>query len=194
MKTINKYINERLVLSKTRANNDYGYIDEMPNGKDKSEEVFNVIADRYGDMFDDAKLLKSGNTKLGRISSNYLVSGGLYNNSEFTLYIYKNEYIIRRTNYDSYSPMPAKFIQGLKTLSETLDKLSDKYLFDNHMAIGNFGGFPSITIPNGFVSELPVGVCITGNCYDDENVLNIAYALESAMPYKNQIAGGVNND
>ena len=59
---------------------------------------------------------------------------------------------------------------------------------DEHLQVGNFGGFPSITIPNGFVSKLPVGVNITGNCYDDINVLNIAYALESKMDYKNQIA------
>jgi len=31
-----------------------------------------------------------------------------------------------------------------------------------------------------------VGVNITGNCYEDEKVLNIAYALESAMDYKGQ--------
>ena len=59
---------------------------------------------------------------------------------------------------------------------------------EEHLQIGNFGGFPSITIPDGFIDGLPVGLNITGNCYDDENVLNIAYALESAMDYKNQIA------
>ena len=61
-------------------------------------------------------------------------------------------------------------------------------ILEDHLQIGNFGGFPSITIPNGFVSDLPVGVNITGNCYQDELVLNIAYALESSMNYKNQIA------
>ena len=59
---------------------------------------------------------------------------------------------------------------------------------DEQLQIGNFGGFPSITIPNGFVDGLPVGINITGNCYDDQNVLNIAYALEAKMDYKNQIA------
>ncbi|MBQ7031054.1 MAG: Asp-tRNA(Asn)/Glu-tRNA(Gln) amidotransferase subunit GatA [Bacilli bacterium] len=58
---------------------------------------------------------------------------------------------------------------------------------DEHLQIGNFGGFPSISIPDGFVNDLPVSICITGNCYDDENVLNIAYALESAMDYKGQV-------
>ena len=41
---------------------------------------------------------------------------------------------------------------------------------------------------------MPVGVNITGNCYDDANVLNIANALESAMPYKGQIVGGEKNE
>jgi len=78
---------------------------------------------------------------------------------------------------------PAKKLEGSK---DALDK--NTAALEDHLQIGNFGGFPSITIPNGFVSNLPVGVNITGKCYDDINVLNIAYALESSMDYKNQIA------
>ena len=75
-----------------------------------------------------------------------------------------------------------------KKLDE-LDKPQDinTMALDEHLQVGNFGGFPSITIPNGFVSDLPVGINITGNCYEDEKVLNIAYALESAMDYKGQV-------
>ena len=69
----------------------------------------------------------------------------------------------------------------------------EKALFE-HLNIGDFGGFPSITIPDGFVNNLPVGINITGNCYDDQNVLNIAYALQEEMDYKNQIAKEVTND
>ncbi len=78
---------------------------------------------------------------------------------------------------------PAKKLEGSKDI---LDK--NTAVLEEHLQIGNFGGFPSITIPNGFIDNLPVGVNITGKCYDDVNVLNIAYALESAMPYKGQIA------
>ena len=60
------------------------------------------------------------------------------------------------------------------------------------LQIGNFGGFPSITIPDGFINNLPVALNITGKCYDDANVLNIAYAIEKTMDYKNQIAKEVN--
>ena len=83
-----------------------------------------------------------------------------------------------------------------KHLDKTVDALNDddNSALEEHLQVGNYGGFPSITIPNGFVSGLPVGVNITGNCYDDANILNIAYALESVMPYKGQIAGGESND
>ncbi len=78
---------------------------------------------------------------------------------------------------------PAKHLDGSKDI---LDE--NTAVLEEHLQIGNFGGFPSITIPNGFVDGLPVGVNITGNCYDDINVLNIASSLEDSMEYKNQIA------
>lgn len=78
---------------------------------------------------------------------------------------------------------PAKKLEGEEKSSDR-----ESEILEEHLQIGNFGGFPSITIPNGFVHGLPVGVNITGNCYDDQNVLNIAYALESEMDYKGQIA------
>lgn len=84
---------------------------------------------------------------------------------------------------------PAKHLDGSKDI---LTK--DTAALEEHLQIGNFGGFPSITIPDGFVSDLPVGLNITGNCYDDANVLNIAYALESACGYKNQIAREVHHE
>ena len=71
----------------------------------------------------------------------------------------------------------------------SLDILNEyAQVLEEHLQVGNFGGFPSITIPDGFVDNLPVALNITGNCYDDANVLNIAYAIESTMNYKNQIA------
>jgi aspartyl-tRNA(Asn)/glutamyl-tRNA(Gln) amidotransferase subunit A len=78
---------------------------------------------------------------------------------------------------------PAKPLIGEKdTLAEGTS------ILEEHLQIGNFGGFPSITLPDGFVSQLPVGLNITGKCYDDANVLNIAYQIEKMMPYHDQIA------
>lgn len=78
---------------------------------------------------------------------------------------------------------PAKYIDDNKNVHDKETRVLEELL-----QIGNFGGYPSITIPNGFVNNLPVGVNITGKVKDDVSVLNIAYALESTMNYKNQLA------
>ena len=74
------------------------------------------------------------------------------------------------------------------------DELSNKYLIlDNHLVIGNFGGYPSITIPSGFVDNMPVAINITGRVKEDDLVLNIANKIEGTMNYANQVAGGNKN-
>jgi aspartyl-tRNA(Asn)/glutamyl-tRNA(Gln) amidotransferase subunit A len=78
---------------------------------------------------------------------------------------------------------PAKHLDGENDILT-----ENTSILEEHLQVGNFGGFPSITIPDGFVDNLPVGLNITGNCYDDANVLNIAAKIESLMDYKNQIA------
>lgn len=73
--------------------------------------------------------------------------------------------------------------------NNSLDILTEETkVLEEHLQVGNFGGFPSITIPDGFIDGLPVALNITGNCKTDANVLNIAYGIESLMDYKNQIA------
>ena len=75
------------------------------------------------------------------------------------------------------------------TLDYEADILSDKYLIlGNHLVIGNFGGYPSITIPSGFVNNMPIGINITGRIKEDDVVLNIANKVESTMKYANQTA------
>lgn len=84
---------------------------------------------------------------------------------------------------------PAKLLDG------SVDMLNEDTLaLEDQLQIGNFGGFPSITIPNGFINDLPVGINITGECFEDQKVLNIAYALESSMDYKGQIAPLIGGD
>lgn len=69
------------------------------------------------------------------------------------------------------------------------DKLSEEYLIlGNHLIIGNFGGFPSISIPSGFVNGMPVSVNITGRAKEDCLVLNMANKLESVLGCKGMVA------
>ena len=119
---------------------------------------------------------------------------------------FKNAQRVRRLLVDKWKEFFKSYdavlspvgIGPAKLLHEDKDQLDNNdinlSILDEQLQIGNFGGFPSITIPDGFVNDLPVGINITGNCYDDQNVLNIAYALESTMNYKGQIAKEVKHD
>ena len=72
---------------------------------------------------------------------------------------------------------------------EASDKLSDEYLIlGNHLVIGNFGGFPSISIPSGFVNDMPVSINITGRAKEDSLVLNMANKVESLLDCKGMVA------
>ena len=72
---------------------------------------------------------------------------------------------------------------------EVSDKLSDEYLIlGNHLVIGNFGGFPSISIPSGFVNNMPISVNITGRVKEDSLVLNMANKLEEVLGCKGMVA------
>lgn len=78
---------------------------------------------------------------------------------------------------------------GAPLFDEASDKLSDKYLIaDNHLAIGNFAGLPSITLPIGFDSGLPFGGNFTGRAFEELKVLNVAKALENITGYYNLYA------
>lgn len=116
---------------------------------------------------------------------------------------FRNAQRVRRLIVDEYKKLfqtydavvlpvgsgPAKKLEG------STDILDDNMqILEEHLQIGNFGGFPSITIPDGFVDQLPVGINITCNCYEDELMFSIASKLEETMNYKGQIAKEVCHD
>lgn len=91
--------------------------------------------------------------------------------------------------YDGYILPSIERIAPL--FDETSDKLSDDYLIlGNHLIIGNFGGYPSISIPSGFVDDMPIGINITGRAKEDALVLNMANKIEDVLGYKGQVSKG----
>ena len=150
------------------------------------------IGDNYNDMIKDHRT--KGFSPL--IKRRFIIGSYVLQKENQEKY-FKNAQRVRRLLVNAWKDLFKKYDAVISPVgigpAKKIDELDIEYdenttALDEHLQIGNFGGFPSITIPNGFVNNLPVGINITGNCYDDELVLNIAYSLESAMPYKNQIA------
>ena len=110
--------------------------------------------------------------------------------------LFKNAQRLRRLIVDKMNELYEKYDAMILPASggvapkfdEAIDRMSDRYLMlENHMAIGNFGGFPSITIPSGLVNDMPIGLSITGPQFKDGETLNIAYKIEETLGYKGLI-------
>lgn len=63
--------------------------------------------------------------------------------------------------------------------SDSSDRLSNNYLIaDNILVLGNFGGLPSITLPIGLEDNMPFGINVMGRAFKENEVFNIAKAIE----------------
>lgn len=83
--------------------------------------------------------------------------------------------------YDAFIA-PASANGAPKVDAPAMDQMSDAYLIaENHMALGNFTGYPSITVPMGMTGGMPVGVNLTGRAFEEGELLNIAQAIEDLM-------------
>ena len=70
------------------------------------------------------------------------------------------------------------------------DRLGSDYLMlENHLVIGNFGGYPSITLPSGYINNMPVGINLTCAVKNDKLCLNIASKIEEIIGIKDICAG-----
>ena len=72
---------------------------------------------------------------------------------------------------------------------DSRDQLSDEYLVvENHMVIGNFSGYPSMTVPMGFENGCPLGINLTCRAFDEETMFDIGRAIEEITGYENLTA------
>lgn len=80
---------------------------------------------------------------------------------------------------------PASSHVAPKLNDPSIDQLSDKYLVaENYMVLGNFTGYPSITIPMGMKNHLPLGINLLSKAYDEKTLLQIAFQLEKLTGLK----------
>ncbi len=55
---------------------------------------------------------------------------------------------------------------------------------ENYMAMGNFSGYPSMTVPMGFEEGMPLGVNLTCRPWEEETMFDIGKAIEDITGYK----------
>ena len=74
--------------------------------------------------------------------------------------------------------------------TDSSDRLSSTYLIaDSHLALGNFAGLPSITLPFGFKDGMPFGVNLMGRAHEDLQVFYTANLIETTTQLRNVVSG-----
>ena len=72
-------------------------------------------------------------------------------------------------------------------IGEKTDDPISMYLSDIYTIAANLAGLPGMSIPAGFSNNMPVGLQIIANSFDESRLLNVAHQYQQATNWHNQI-------
>ncbi|MFK5894642.1 MAG: Asp-tRNA(Asn)/Glu-tRNA(Gln) amidotransferase subunit GatA [Pseudomonadota bacterium] len=73
-------------------------------------------------------------------------------------------------------------------LGEKTDDPLTMYLSDIYTIAVNLAGLPGMSIPAGFVNNLPVGLQLIGNYFDEQRLLNVAHQFQLNTDFHTKLA------
>lgn len=89
-------------------------------------------------------------------------------------------------SYDCLIAPASGEIAPLIDMKSDQDQLSADYLVaENYMAMGNFSGCPSMTVPMGFEEGCPIGINLTCRPWEEGTMFGIGRAIEEITGYEN---------
>jgi len=68
-------------------------------------------------------------------------------------------------------------------IGEKSDDPITMYLSDIYTIAANLAGLPGMSVPAGFVNDMPVGLQIIGNYFDEARLLNVAHRYQQATDW-----------
>lgn len=89
-----------------------------------------------------------------------------------------NELAAVLEQYDAVLASASGDIAPLSEASHDASLHTSSIVAENYMVLGNFSGYPSISVPSGFVEGMPIGVNLTTKAFDEQTMFNIALAIE----------------
>ncbi|MDA7460015.1 Asp-tRNA(Asn)/Glu-tRNA(Gln) amidotransferase subunit GatA [Candidatus Pelagibacter ubique] len=143
------------------------------------------------DMYEKTRSEGFGSEVQRRIMiGTYVLSSGYYD--AYYLKAQKVRKLIKNDFDEAYKKVdailtPSTPSAAFKIGEKTNDPVS-MYLNDIFTVPVNLAGLPAISIPAGIdVKGYPLGLQIIGKAFDEQNILNIAYAMEEKIQFKNKI-------
>ncbi len=152
---------------------------------------FRAKGENLIDMYEKTRSEGFGTEVQRRIMiGTYVLSSGYYD--AYYLKAQKVRKLIKNDFDDVYKKVdailtPSTPSSAFKIGEKTKDPVS-MYLNDIFTVPVNLAGLPAISIPAGHDSNgYPLGLQIIGKAFDEQNILNIAYAMEEKINFKNKI-------
>ena len=143
------------------------------------------------DMYEKTRSEGFGSEVQRRIMiGTYVLSSGYYD--AYYLKAQKVRKLIKNDFDETYKKVdailtPSTPSAAFKIGEKTNDPVS-MYLNDIFTVPVNLAGLPAISIPAGVDAKgYPLGLQIIGKAFDEQNILNIAYAMEEKILFKNKI-------
>ncbi|WP_415304671.1 Asp-tRNA(Asn)/Glu-tRNA(Gln) amidotransferase subunit GatA [Candidatus Pelagibacter sp. Uisw_090] len=143
------------------------------------------------DMYEKTRSEGFGSEVQRRIMiGTYVLSSGYYD--AYYLKAQKVRKLIKNDFDEAYKKVdailtPSTPSAAFKIGEKTNDPVS-MYLNDIFTVPVNLAGLPAISIPAGVDAKgYPLGLQIIGKTFDEQNILNIAYAMEEKIQFKNKI-------
>ena len=143
------------------------------------------------DMYEKTRSEGFGDEVQRRIMiGTYVLSSGYYD--AYYLKAQKVRKLIKNDFDEAYKKVdailtPSTPSSAFKIGEKTNDPVS-MYLNDIFTVPVNLSGLPAISIPAGVDAKgYPLGLQIIGKAFDEQNILNIAYAMEEKINFKNKI-------
>ncbi len=98
-----------------------------------------------------------------------------------------NELNEKLSGYDALLCLAASSVAPTPETLVNQEELSSKYLIaENNMLLGNFSGYPSVTIPLGFEGHLPFGVSLLSHAKREDLLFEIGLKIEEFSTKKGE--------
>ncbi|MDA7785670.1 Asp-tRNA(Asn)/Glu-tRNA(Gln) amidotransferase subunit GatA [Candidatus Pelagibacter sp.] len=172
------------IVAPAEASSNLARYDGVKYGfRSKGENLINMYEKTRSEGF--------GNEVQRRIMiGTYVLSSGYYD--AYYLKAQKVRKLIKNDFDEAYKKVdailtPSTPSAAFKIGEKTNDPVS-MYLNDIFTVPVNLAGLPAISIPAGVDAKgYPLGLQIIGKAFDEQNILNIAYAMEEKIQFKNKI-------
>jgi aspartyl-tRNA(Asn)/glutamyl-tRNA(Gln) amidotransferase subunit A len=152
-------------------------VDDKHNSKVENGELPKTLLETY---LDTRKVGLGSEVKRRIMLGTYALSAGYYD--AYYLKAQKVRALIRKDMEKAFEEVDFIYSPTAPEVAFKIGERSDDplkmYLADIYTITANLSGVPAISFPIGKVDEMPIGGQLMGKWFDEEGLLNMAYAFE----------------